>query len=163
MVYWKQLAWLLRVNCQLAWQIIQSLAQWILLRDSMCGCMSARNKDKFEKVQGVTRLSFLLLWAVPYSQMTFLEKCMFSLFLSMLIVKVHRWISLGILYMSSSAFGSYCIFNCREKVQITAESSASLFNLHRSRVENCGLMLAWREIKEGTAIHVTGSEPWPSR
>lgn len=58
----------------------------------MCDCMSARNKNKFEKVQGVTGLSllFLLLRAVQYSQIIFLEKCIFSLFLSMLIVKVHR-------------------------------------------------------------------------
>lgn len=39
---------------------------------------------------------------------------MFSLFLSVLIVKAHRLISLGILYMSNSAFEIYCIFNYRE-------------------------------------------------
>lgn len=47
----------------------------------MCDCMSARNKNKFETVQGVTGLSLLLLLlrAVQYSQIIFLEKCIFPL------------------------------------------------------------------------------------
>lgn len=129
------------------------------LRDTICDCMSARNKNKFGKVQGLAGFSLLLLlWAGQYLQITFLESCMFSLFLSMLIVKVHRWVYLGIFYMSSSAFESYCTFNCsgfnyREKVHLTAGSSASSVNLLRMRY---GLMLVWGEIREESTIHVTG-------
>lgn len=93
---------------------------------------------------------------------------MFSLFLSMLIVKAHRLISLGILYMSNSAFESYySIFNYSSlncsgfnyKVHITTESSASSFNLLWSRTDGkCGFVLDWGEIREGSAFHVTGSE-----
>lgn len=32
-----------------------------IVRDKMCDCMSARNKNTFEKVQGVTGFSLLLL------------------------------------------------------------------------------------------------------
>lgn len=60
--------------------------------------------------------------------------------------------------MSSSAFESYCTFNCsgfnyRDKVHLTAGSSASSVNLLRMRY---GLMLVWGEIREESTIHVTG-------
>lgn len=66
--------------------------------------------------------------------------------------------------MNNRAFESYCIFNCsgfncRDKVHIAAESSASSFDLLWSRIdEKCGLMLVWGEIREVSTIHMTRSK-----
>lgn len=70
--------------------------------------------------------------------------------------------------MSSSALESYyCTFNysslnCsgfnyRAKVHITTESSASLIYFGAKLMRD-GLMFVWGEIREGSAVHVTGSE-----
>lgn len=59
----------------------------------------------------------------------------------------------------TTAVSTAVVLNLQRKIHVTAESSASSFNLLRSRVdEKCGLMLVWGEIREGSATHVTGSE-----